>query len=177
MIIMSTNNKVNSKGNVPFSWENKPGVSKIIPTKSCAIGDFQTKLPPPPCPVPEKSTVAPLHLQIPLPPCTFQPPPLLRNSSRRIFKKQDDINPFSMAYKECTKSSRKGNNFLGGLISKDDFGFEMKKNKKKKNSMSIFSCKNSCSVMEDNSIGIKVSHDELPISRSFRSDKGSPYKF
>ncbi|MCD9645101.1 hypothetical protein HAX54_033777, partial [Datura stramonium] len=125
---MTTNNKVHFKGNVPFSWEKKPGVSKITPTKNCATGEYSPKvLPPPPC----KSKVAPLHhLQIPLPPCTSQPPapPLSRSSSRRIFKKQDNHDdPFYIAYKECTKSSRK---------CKDDFGFEMKnknKNNKKKN--------------------------------------------
>ncbi|CAN4092189.1 unnamed protein product [Withania somnifera] len=162
---MSTNNKVHSKANVPFSWEKKPGVSKVItPTKSSP-----KVLPPPPCPVPEKSKVKPFHhLPIPLPPCTFQPPPLPRSSSRHFFKKQDDHDddPFYMAQKECTKSSRKGNKFLNGLSSN--------KNKKKNNSMSIFSCKQSCSVMEDNIISInKVSH-ELPISRSLRSEKGSP---
>lgn len=153
------NYKVHSKGNVPFSWENKPGVSKITPTKNCATGGFSPKLPPPPCLVPEKAKGAAFHhLQIP------PPPPLLRSSSRRGFNKQDD--PFLIAYKECTKSSRKGNKFLGGF-SKDDFGFGMKNKKKNK---SIFSCKNSCSVMEDNVI--KVS--QLPISRSLRSEKGSP---
>lgn len=132
-----------SKGNVPFSWEKKPGVSKITTTKNYDTGDFSPKLPPPSCPVPEKSKVAPLHhLQIPLPPCNFQPPLHSRSSFRRIFKKRD-YDPFYMAYKECTKTSRKG---------KDGFGFEMKNNKKK-NSMSTFSCKKSCSVME-NSISI-----------------------
>ncbi|KAM3237530.1 hypothetical protein P3L10_012559 [Capsicum annuum] len=122
---MNTNNKVHSQGNVPFSWEKKPGVSKITPTKSCDTGDFSTKLPPPPC--------------------AFQPPwprpPLWRSSSRRICRKQGYDDPFDMAIKECTKSLRK---------SKADFGFERKK--KKKNSMSNFSCKKSCSVMEDSII-------------------------
>nr|XP_033508560.1 uncharacterized protein LOC104120621 isoform X4 [Nicotiana tomentosiformis] len=105
------NYKVHSKGNVPFSWENKPGVSKITPTKNCSTGGFSPKLPPPPCPVPEKAKGAAFHrLQIPPPPCAFQPPPsLLRSSSRRGFNKQDD--PFLMAYKECTKSSRKASYF------------------------------------------------------------------
>ncbi|PHT50982.1 hypothetical protein CQW23_10729 [Capsicum baccatum] len=119
---MSTNNKVHSKGNVPFSWEKKPGVSKITPTKGCDSGDFSTKLPPPPC-----------AFQLPR-------PPLWRSSSRRICRKQDYDDPFDMAIKECTKSSRKG---------KDDFGFERKK---KKNSMSSFSCKKSCSVVENSII-------------------------
>ncbi|CAN4122522.1 unnamed protein product [Withania somnifera] len=123
---MITNNKVHSKVNVPFCWEKKPGLSKVItPTKISP-----KVLPPPPCPVPEKSKVAPLHhLQVPLPPCYFQPPPLSRSSSRHFFKKQvhHDDDPFYMAQKECTKSSRKGNNFLGGLFSKNDSGLIRRK--------------------------------------------------
>lgn len=125
----------NSIGNVPFSWEKKPGVSKTTPTKNCDTRDFSPKLPPPPSPVAEKANVAPLrHLQLPPPPCNFQPrPPHSKCSCRRIFKKRD-YDPFYLAYKECTKSPRKGTN-------------------NKKNSMSTFSCKNTCSVME-NSISI-----------------------
>lgn len=123
----------NSIGNVPFSWEKKPGVSKTTPTKNCDTRDFSPKLPPPP--VAEKANVAPLrHLQLPPPPCNFQPrPPHSKCSCRRIFKKRD-YDPFYLAYKECTKSPRKGTN-------------------NKKNSMSTFSCKNTCRVME-NSISI-----------------------
>lgn len=123
---------IHSKPNVPFSWEKKPGVSKVIS--------------PPPCPVPEKSKVRSFqNLQIPLPPCAFNAPPLLRNLSKRIFKKKDD--PFYMAQIECTKSSRKCNNYLVTLFKKDGFEIEMKK-KKNSTSKFIFSCNKLFSVME-----------------------------
>ncbi|KAG5612936.1 hypothetical protein H5410_024217 [Solanum commersonii] len=139
---MSTNELIHSKPNVPFSWEKKPGISKVITPTTI----LPKVLPPPPCPVPEKLKIRPFHnLQIPLPPCAFNAPPLLRNLSKRIFKKQDD--PFYMAQIECTKSSRKSNNYLIGLFRKDDFAIEMKK-KKNNTSMSIFSCNKPFSVME-----------------------------
>ncbi|KAA8528440.1 hypothetical protein F0562_035795 [Nyssa sinensis] len=102
-----SNNKVHLQGNVPFSWENKPGVSKIT-CHDCPAdeGHFKVKvLPPPPCPPENIAAKASYHdLQIPLPPCPFQPPS--RSSSRRGIRKEDD--PFLTAYKECTKSTRKG---------------------------------------------------------------------
>uniref|UniRef100_A0A5B7BYG1 Uncharacterized protein n=1 Tax=Davidia involucrata TaxID=16924 RepID=A0A5B7BYG1_DAVIN len=146
-----SNNKVHSQGNVPFSWENKPGVSKVTrhdcPTDE---GHFKVKLPPPPCPT-ENVRVSFHDLQIPLPPCAFQPPS--RSSSKRGLRKEDD--PFLTAYKECTKSTRKGKL----STKKDGVGFGIRKN------MSIFSCKQSCSVRDDNMI--KVSH-HLPNSKSER---------
>ncbi|PIN11612.1 hypothetical protein CDL12_15797 [Handroanthus impetiginosus] len=178
--------KVHSHGKVPFSWENKPGVSKaasatwqdhhhLAPSpklspppcpennKVSFHHDLQIplqhppaarqdhyhhsasrpKLPPPPCP-PENSRVSFRDLQIPLPPCAFQPPS--RSSSKKGLKKIDD--PFWIAYKEVTKSTRKGGQGLG-----------LTKN------MSIFSCKkSSCSVAEDSVVRLS----QLPISRSRR---------
>lgn len=76
--IMSTNDQFRSKPNVPFSWEKKPGVCKVIkPTKTPP-----KVLPQPPCPLPEKLKIAPFHnLQIPLPPCAFLAPSLLMRST------------------------------------------------------------------------------------------------
>lgn len=137
--------KVHSQRNIPFSWENEPGVSKAAPPQ-----EHQhlppAKLPPPPCP-PENSRVS---LQIPLPPCAFQTAPL-RNASKKGPKKMDD--PFLIAYKEVTKSTRKGK------PSSEDQGFKVMKN------ISIFSCKqSSCGVVQDS----VVRFGDLPISKSRR---------
>ncbi|KAF2324228.1 hypothetical protein GH714_010838 [Hevea brasiliensis] len=96
--------KAYAKGSVPFSWEKKPGVSKVFNQRFPSEGDL-VKLPPPPCPIESRSPRVSTHdIQIPLPPCTFQPPS--RSSSRKDLRKQDD--PFLAAYKECTKSTKKG---------------------------------------------------------------------
>ncbi|GFY96007.1 hypothetical protein Acr_11g0003310 [Actinidia rufa] len=132
--------KVHSQGAVPFSWENKPGVSKVA-HKDWANWPVKTqKLPPPPCPL--ESARASFHeLQVPLPPCGFQPPRKI--TSKKGLKKQDD--PFLTAYRECTKSTRKGT--LGG-DSKDDVGFGLRKG------VSVFSCKHSCSVRDESMVRI-----------------------
>ncbi|GAA0155426.1 hypothetical protein LIER_13157 [Lithospermum erythrorhizon] len=156
-------NKVHSQGRVPFSWENKPGESKISSTKS---KDFDhdnkfiqfedgAKLPPPPCHQAENvNKVGSFHdLQIPLPPCAFQPP-TQRSSSKKHPKKNDD--PFMIAIKQCTKSNGDDQS------ARNNSGFGMKKKKNK----SLFSCKQSCNVV-DGSI-LKVS--QLPISKSQREN-------
>ncbi|EEF52241.1 conserved hypothetical protein [Ricinus communis] len=98
--------KANTKGNVPFSWEKKPGVSKLINQDSDPNQeeDLVLKLLPPPCPIESPRISTHDTINIPLPPCTFQPPS--RSSSRKGIRKQDD--PFLAAYKECTKSTEKG---------------------------------------------------------------------
>ncbi|KAK2977683.1 hypothetical protein RJ640_006023 [Escallonia rubra] len=159
---MSSNRKVHSHGNVPFSWENKPGVSKAAAFEEEfrsdeGRGQSGRRLPPPPCP-PEQKARASFHdLQVPLPPCAFQGQ--LRSSSKRGLRYQDD--PFLMAYKECTKTTRKGK-VLG--VGRDDiFGHGFRKK------MSNFSCKQSCSVMEDSMVRIS----QLPISKSQRERDGT----
>ncbi|KAL1539645.1 hypothetical protein AAHA92_24099 [Salvia divinorum] len=126
-----------SHRNIPFSWENEPGVSKAARPQ-----DHHRKLlPPPPCP-PENPSRVSLH--IPLPPCAFQPPS--RSNSKKGTRKIDD--PFLIAYKEVTKSTKKGK-----PCSRPKKG--VMKN------MSIFSCKSSCGVSEGNAVRLS----QLPLSR------------
>ncbi|MBA0676539.1 hypothetical protein Goari_018014 [Gossypium aridum] len=109
------------QGNVPFSWENKPGVCKETSQQQHY---FLQKLPPPPPP----STS--IHgTKIPPPP----PFALSGSYSRRGFKKSND--PFLAAYMECTKST--SNVKLG---EKHGGGSGLKKG------LFNFSCKQSCSV-------------------------------
>lgn len=138
---MNNNREVHFQGKVPFSWENKPGIrkSKIQGGPPVDEGQINLKVPPPPCRV--EIAGAPVHdIPIPLPPCAFQPPQ--RSSSKRGLKKTED--PFLAAYKECTKSSRKGT-----LTSGDH-----------RKSRFSFSCKHSCSVRDDNFVKIS----EIPHS-------------
>ncbi|KAJ4848789.1 hypothetical protein Tsubulata_025773 [Turnera subulata] len=151
-------NKIHSRGNVPFSWENKPGVSKVVDHHDQLLDDHQEKLimklPPPPCPV-ESPRVSAYDIQIPLPPCTFQSTPT-RSSSRKGLKyKQDD--PFMAAFKECTKSTTTTTTAKrSDKWSKSVLGLS------KKGMFINFSCKQSCSVRIDNFV--KVS--QLPCERS-----------
>lgn len=146
-----------TQGSIPFSWENRPGVCKdgqdnlAMASRSVVEHDnFYTK----------DETRVSLHrnsstkegntdkaishdIGLPLPPCAFHQPSL-KSSSRRI--KDDD--PFLMAYKECTKSNKKGT-------------------LTRKNSL-LGSCKLSCNVRDDSIV--RVSH--VPMSNSDRKRSG-----
>lgn len=132
--------KVYSQGSVPFSWEDQPGVCKAT-HQECPI-DIRLhalKL------ISSQSPSAPAKVSaddiknIPLPPCPIQPP------RRSNSKKQEEVDPFLVAYKECTKvnvksgkassESKKGNCTLGSKLRK---------------TKSIFSCKNSSEVEQGN---------------------------
>ncbi|KAM1527173.1 hypothetical protein ACFXTI_016372 [Malus domestica] len=94
-------NKVEcSPGNVPFAWENKPGVSKLSHKQTHT--DRKYYLPPPPCPYRSSPKLFLHDFQLPLPPCTFQQP-LSRSSSSKALR--DD--PFLVAFQECTKPDPK----------------------------------------------------------------------
>lgn len=154
---MMMSSKVHSQaGNVPFSWEKKPGESKAVAAQTDNHHVPPPKLPPPPCP----SRVSVSDIQIPLPPCAFPS----RSNSKRGLKKMDD--PFLIAYKEVTKSTKKGKALYGGNSNNnsklgDQAGLGLIK------SMSIFSCKQSSpsSHVAENSV---VRLSKLPISRSQR---------
>ncbi|KAJ0086508.1 hypothetical protein Patl1_08784 [Pistacia atlantica] len=132
---MNRMNKVHSQGrSVPFSWENEPGVSKVITNEEQQWRSLSLRLPPPPCP--KDSARFTVHdIQIPLPPCAFQPP------SRSSSKKGLDQDPFFVAFKECTKTSTTTtkSKLLPKLISSN-----------RKRGIFNFFCTRSCSVIDDN---------------------------
>lgn len=105
-----------SRGTVPFSWENKPGVSKLSHSKTepkteyYFFKDDDYKLPPPP----RVSFHGDYQLPLP-PPCTFQQP-ISRNSSMKalINNKPETEDPFQVAIRECTKSINKAGSSGGG---------------------------------------------------------------
>ncbi|XP_020236137.1 uncharacterized protein LOC109815751 [Cajanus cajan] len=143
-----------SSRKITFSWEKKPGVSKVI-TSSAHVEsliipkehEFLAKLPPPPC-TPEESLTHknPLHdFQIPLPPCAFQPP-YYRTSSKRGLWVQDK-DPFLAAIKECTKN-QKSAKVKNKKSIKDGIESRVRK------SMFFFTCSRSCSVHDNNLVTI-----------------------
>lgn len=137
--------KVHSQGGIPFSWEDKPGVSKVNhydqhcpiglelhdsnqtnyvsdPIGSSSILVHEKKVPPPP----------PLSVQLKGSP-----------SGKGGFKWwQED--PFLLAHKECTKSE--GNMKHLSSEAKESTGSSKLSRKKK----IAFSCKKSCDVSDDN---------------------------
>lgn len=149
MMSHSSSSRAHSRGTIPFSWENKPGVSKVTYPTEGDDDDLVHKLPPPPCPSDQKAAKISVHdFQIPLPPCAF-PPPSRSSSTKGLRKHEDD--PFLAAYKECTKSSRpaKGKSFKSHVQS------AFRKN------MLVFSCTRSSSVRDDNLVRIS----QLPYDR------------
>lgn len=150
-----THRKVNSQGSIPFSWEDKPGISKVTTKEKRPIDrsaqalDLTSSIPS--SPSKQQSSllsngvklvsVANDLLKIPPPPCASQPPS--RSSSAKGLRWQED--PFLLAYKECTKSVKKGkdqNNKKGSRLKKGIFMY--------------FSCNNSCEVRDDNFV--RLSH-------------------
>ncbi|KAF3439088.1 hypothetical protein FNV43_RR17363 [Rhamnella rubrinervis] len=102
--------KVYSQGSIPFSWEDKPGISKVT-NQDCFIDginlqalDLNPSLFRPSPYVLSNSrpkVEANYDKIIPLPPCppSTQPP---SRSTSKDYRWQDD--PFLVAYKECTKT-------------------------------------------------------------------------
>lgn len=142
--------KTRAPGTIPFSWEYKPGVSKVTQRECLGEEDFVLKLPPPPCPSElARFSVHDSQIQIPLPPCAFQPPSRI-TSKKGLIRKHED--PFLAAYKNCTKSVNGSSteSFKNGVKAR------FRKN------MLVFSCKRSCSIRDDNLLSIS----QLPSERS-----------
>ncbi|XP_022752062.1 uncharacterized protein LOC111300710 [Durio zibethinus] len=142
--------EVHSQGNIPFSWEDKPGVS----TKSSKVAHYDQYCPidvglyvlnqtPPLTDAGGSSTKILVHDKKvpPPPPCSIQLPPKRSTSVKGLRWWQQD--PFLAAYEECTKSG--GNGKLSSEGRKNG-GSKLLVRKKK----ITFSCKNSSDARDDN---------------------------
>ncbi|XVF36458.1 hypothetical protein REPUB_Repub19eG0060400 [Reevesia pubescens] len=141
-----SHNEVYSQVNIPFSWELKPGVSKVTHEEgSIDIRHVTVNLPPPPrLSKSARFCVDDLQGAL-LPPCQLQPPP--RSSAKKSNannNKQED--PFVAAYRKCTECC------ISGKFGTDDKN-DACKTKTKKN-MFTLSCKYSCTVSSDNVVRI-----------------------
>lgn len=156
--------KVHSQGNVPFAWENQPGVSKV---KHSPGDDSRTlvKLPPPPCQVDPSSPKVPgQEIHVPLPPCPFPAPVRTYSGKGGLWRAEDD-DPFLAAYRECTKSVKQpgklrknGSKRFGGHREGWIGG-------------GLFSCKHSCGVREDSLVKlppISPPREKIDLMRSFK---------
>ncbi|GAV69050.1 hypothetical protein CFOL_v3_12551 [Cephalotus follicularis] len=132
---MNTHRKVHSQGSIPFSWEDKPGVSKIKHKE---------------CPIDRRLNLTSSHdldkslvkIPIPLPPCPLQTPQRSSSTKLSLGRRWWREDPFLAAYKECTKSKMSSGKL--GIESKASNGSLTRKSKL------IFSCKNSCDATHDN---------------------------
>lgn len=142
--------KVHSQGSIPFSWEDKPGICKVntecpsdIRVRLHALKLKSSQSPATPR-ISDSTTTAKVSAQdikIPLPPCPRLQPPR-RSSSVKGNRWQED--PFLVAYRECTKSPVESSKVPSA--SKKVVESRLRKTK------SIFSCKNSCEIQEDNTL-------------------------
>jgi hypothetical protein len=157
---MSHDDAVQSKVNVPFSWEQKPGVSKVTrqEVRPEDIWHFRLKLPPPPPPCASKSTKFPsdYSLQVPSTPSS---------SFKKGTRIQED--PFLRAYKKCTGSPINGKLTSDG---KTDRGRPKIVRKNAGSRSSSLSCKYSCSVAGYHLA--RMSGFSTPISKSEGTGKG-----
>ncbi|GAB2224612.1 hypothetical protein Drorol1_Dr00005374 [Drosera rotundifolia] len=104
--------KVHSEVSVPFKWEKQPGIPKtqegnqqhqdselMIPSPLMLSESLQDNKA-----VDIVAAATCDGLRIPLPPCSYQQPPLRRSCSSRSFGlRRQGKDPFLVAYRECTK--------------------------------------------------------------------------
>ncbi|KAJ8773296.1 hypothetical protein K2173_028473 [Erythroxylum novogranatense] len=154
--------KCYSKGDVPFSWEKRPGASMADEFGYRKEGtNFLLKLPPPPCPTSCSPAKKSFHdIQIPLPPCTFQ---TRRRSNSRKGSKNPDDDPFWAAYIECTKSKATSKSTYNKLFKSDAAVLGWKKG------MASFSCKLSSNYVDDSIVKRSQLHCEGSVKERRRA--------
>ncbi|KAK6923931.1 hypothetical protein RJ641_010134 [Dillenia turbinata] len=139
--------KAHTQGNVPFSWEDSPGVSKFIhhEVQKFQLHDLNlsSSLSPPSsdkCGSSEEASTK--RIKIPPPPCAAQLP--VRSSSTKGSLRRHEDDPFYVAYKACTKSTKSGK-LLSGEGSKIVVSSLVR-------NMFAFSCKHSSDVRDESLI-------------------------
>ncbi|KAF2324227.1 hypothetical protein GH714_010819 [Hevea brasiliensis] len=154
---MRSHNELNYAVNVPFSWEHKPGVSKITHQEGISWHfSLKTKtLPPPPC-LSKSTRVSfddsrvPFSL-LPAAAAAFQAAPS-KSSFKKVvgYREKPDSDPFLVAYKKCTDDRyvpKKGK--LGG-DGQSKGRIKMRRQQRQSNGgAASFSCKYSCAVASD----------------------------
>ncbi|MBA0747264.1 hypothetical protein Gogos_004192 [Gossypium gossypioides] len=138
--------------NVPFSWELKPGVSKVTcEERSIGLRHVRVNLPPPPC-LSKSARFCVDDLNGVLPSCQLQTPPSSseKKGNANNGNKQED--PFVAAFRKCTEYSTNGKSEGRGTDDKVD-GTCKTRNKK---NMFILSCKYSCNVSSCNVKSVSV---------------------
>lgn len=162
-----SHNEAYSHGNVPFSWELKPGVSKAIRDEGHGsidhIRHVVVNLPPPPRL--SKSARFSVHdLQGVLPPCQVQTPQLRSSAKKGNANKQED--PFVAAYRKCTEYSINGKLGSGTDDKNDACRARSTKN------MFTLSCKSSCTVSSNNFVRLYQCLKEKAKEEQKEKDRG-----
>ncbi|EOY15659.1 Uncharacterized protein TCM_034657 [Theobroma cacao] len=156
-----SHNEVYSHVNVPFSWELKPGVSKVTHEEgSIDLRHISVNLPPPPR-LSKSAWFCVDDLQGVLPPCQLQPLP--RSAAKKgNFNKQED--PFVAAYRKCAEYSINGQ--LGTDSKNDACRTRTMRN------MCTLLCKYSCTVSSDNEVRVSQCSKEKPKEEPKEKDRG-----
>ncbi|EXC25271.1 hypothetical protein L484_003759 [Morus notabilis] len=160
-----SHDEVNSKLNVPFSWEFSPGIPKVTSQLGSASGvdwnaHFPTsfaKLPPPPCPsdhnmsarfdyVEENSIEKELNS---LPLCSVLQMSHMVGSFSRLGGDPEPEDPFLAAFVNCTRSPHSA---IANKLPKDK-GKKYRVCAIIKKTIFTLSCIYSCNVMKENTMG------------------------
>ncbi|XWS21320.1 hypothetical protein CRYUN_Cryun30bG0045500 [Craigia yunnanensis] len=138
-----SHNEVYSQVNVPFSWELKPGFSKVTHEEgSIDIRHVTVNFPPPPR-LSKSARFCVYDLQGVLSPCQLQPPPRSSAKKGNVNKQEDH---FVAAYRKCTEYS------INGKLDIDDKNDDCRTRTKK--NMFTLSCKYSCTVSSNNVVRV-----------------------
>ncbi|PPR92535.1 hypothetical protein GOBAR_AA28138 [Gossypium barbadense] len=121
-----SNNEFYSQVNVPFSWELKPGVSKVTS---------------------EDSSIDISHVTgvLNVPPCQLRPKPTRSSAKKGNVNSQDD--PFVAAYRKCTEQSADDS-------TDDENDASSGTTMRTRKNICTLSCKYSCTVSSDNVVRV-----------------------
>lgn len=140
-------NEFYSQVNVPFSWELKPGVSKVTSEDSSIDrSHVKLKLPPPPrLSKSDRLCVNNSQGVLNVPPCQLRPKPTRSSAKKGNVNNQDD--PFVAAYRKCTEHSADDST---GDENDASSGTTMWSRK----NICTLSCKYSCTVSGNNVVRV-----------------------